>query len=84
MPGGEQCIFAMGCFGAPNTFDLQDEEDETADSPGDCEIMKVMGNRRPSIKRASVHVEKKWQLVENIYDCGIRYTPETDVHFLNS
>jgi hypothetical protein len=77
MPGGEQGIFAMGCYGIS-------EEDETADGPGDCEIMKVMGNRRPSTKRASVHVEKKWDLVEHIYDCGIRYTPETDVHFLNS
>lgn len=68
----------------PNTFDIDDNDDDEEDNgPDDEEVMSIMANRIPSGKRAStLGMLKKMALVEAIYDCGIRYTRETDKCFL--
>lgn len=64
-----------------DSFDFDDVEDENG--PNDKEVISIMSNQRPSKQRASPsNNKKKWNMVEQIYNCGICYTAETDVHFL--
>lgn len=67
-------------------FDIEDldDNDEENDGPDDDEIMSVMRNRLPQKKRSAISSAKKMQLMEQIYDYGIRYTPETDQYFQQS